>query len=352
MSLKKAKPANPKDLAIFSRQMALIFRSDITIIEGVLILRQQTLCPKIKGALENIHIQMEKGLSFAKAFAENKGVFPPYLINMVQLGEKSGNLDSVFFQMADYYHKEQRFLARLRSAAFYPLILLILMLFVILLLIIKVLPAFQALLLSIGGELPLLTRGLLGFGVFLIKGFIPIIIILALIIFSLSRYLKTDSGKIRLDKNILKLPALGPLNQAIITNRFALSMAMLIKSGEALLTSLKIAAPLTGNRYAETMLNEIYKDIDLKGLNLAQALEKAGVFPPLFIRMIAIGEKTGNLDIMLEKAAQNYSEETDDALEKFSATLEPALIIILSAIVAIILLSVMLPMISIISALA
>lgn len=342
------KKAGAKDLALFCRQMNMICRSDMTLIEGVSLLAEQTAAPRLKEALLGIHKKMEKGAAFGKAFAAQGGAFPDYLINMVALGEKSGNIEAIFAQCAAYYEKEGRFLAKLRAAAFYPAILFILMLGIIILLIAEVLPGFEALLLSLGGALPPLTKGLLAFGAFLSRYFFFIAATLLLIILGLWAYFRSPGGKKRWSRISLGLPGFGYLNRALITARFAGSMAMLIKSGASLLLSLKVAAELTGNELVTQKLQDSREDIQNQGMSLAAALENTEIFPPLFLRMVVIGERTGNLDTMLEKAAEIFEEEREDTLNRLSAALEPALIILLSAIVAVILLSVMLPMIRII----
>ena len=169
--------ANYKDLAAFCRQINMVIRSDITLIEGVQIIAGQTQSSLIKKSLLTVHQEMEKGLPFAQAISKETEVFPTYLLNMLKLGESSGNLDTVTEELSDYYEKENYFRTKLRSAAIYPLILLVLMTGVILLLLIKVLPTFQTILYSLGGELPALTSGFLAIGIFLGRFFIIILIV-------------------------------------------------------------------------------------------------------------------------------------------------------------------------------
>lgn len=351
-SPKKQKPVGSKDLASFCRQMSMISRSDITLLEGVSLMAKQTSNPRIKDALGRIHAKMEGGLPFGKAFVAYGEIFPAYLNNMVELGEESGTLDDSFAEMADFYEKDSRFQAKIRSATVYPGILLILMILVIALLVTKVLPTFESLLLSMGGELPAITKGLLSFGTGLSKIIIPLLIAIIIIIAIVYAYFKSNAqGRLRWDKFKLSFPGLAHLNQCIVTTRFARSMAIMIKSGAPLLTSIQTAAGLLDNTYAESKIkNQLDKFGEYGGPDLSAIMEKTGIFPLLFVKMIVIGEKTGNLDLMMEKSAQSFSLEMDDALEKLSNTLEPTLIIILSVIVAIILLSIMLPMINIISA--
>ena len=243
--MSKNSTVNFKDLAAFCRQLNMVVRSDISLIEGVLIVAEQTQNQKLKRTLLVVNQEMEKGKPFHTAISE-QSVFPSYLINMLKLGETSGNLDKVTEELAVYYEKESYFRSKLRSAAIYPLILLILMTGVILLLLIKVLPTFQAILYSLGGELPSLTRGLLALGFFLGRFFIIIlIIVLALIIFC--RYFtRTVKGRYLMDKLKLTMPAIGRLNQYALTSRFSRSISILLKSGAPLLVAMENVIPLMG----------------------------------------------------------------------------------------------------------
>ena len=351
--VKRHKLLKAKELTSFCRQMSMISRSDITFLEGVALVADQATSAEVKKTMEAIHAQMETGLSFGKAFVTHGDIFPTYLVNMVELGESSGNLDNIFAQMADYYDKESRFQAKIRTATTYPAILLVLMILVIVLLVTKVLPTFEDLLISMGGELPLITKVMLGFGMGISKIILPLIIVVLIAALLLYRYFNGINGRRAWDKFKLSAPFLSRLNQFIVTTRFARSMAILIRSGSSLLTSLETAAGLLGNAFVEHTIKENLANFgEPGGPTLSQVLEKTSVFPSIFLRMTLIGEKTGNLDVMMEKSAQSFNDETDDQLDKLSTTLEPALIIILSVIVAIILLSVMLPMIQIISSIA
>ena len=341
--------ANFKDLATFCRQMNMVIRSDITLVEGVSIVAEQTLNTEIKKALIAIHHDMDGGKPFAISISEYKNIFPAYLLNMLRLGENSGNLDTVTEQLADYYEKENYFHNKLRSATIYPLILLILMTAVIILLLVKVLPTFQAILSSLGGELPVLTKVFLALGTF-IGNFFIIFIILLLVLYIIGRlYSRSLGGRYFFDKLSLHLPGIGRLNRYSLTARFSRSMAILLKSGVPLIVAIESVSELIDNSYLAEKLKLSQDKISKDNMDFASALTSLNIFPPLFLRMAAIGEKTGNLDIMLSKSSHTFDEEANDSLERLSVMIEPALIIILSLIVTVILLSVMLPMINIIS---
>ena len=340
---------NFKDLAAFCRQLNMVVRSNISLAEGVGIVADQTQNQKLKNALLKVNQDMERGKPFNIAISEQQKVFPSYLLNMLKLGETSGNLDKVTEELSAYYDKENYFRSKLRSAAIYPLILLVLMTGVILLLLIKVLPTFQAILYSLGGELPPLTKALLALGFFLGHFFIIILILLIILIIFCRYYFHTSRGRYLIDKLRLTLPAIGRLNQFILTSRFSRSVSILLKSGAPLLIAIDNVIPLMDNVYLAEKLKLAQEKIAKEKLDFAKAIESIEIFPPLFIKMAAIGEKTGNLDMILEKSAQTFSDEASDTLERLSVTIEPALIIILSVIVTIILLSVILPMINIIS---
>ena len=340
---------NLKDLAAFCRQMNMVIRSDITLIEGVKIVAEQTLNHEIKTALFKVHQDMDHGKPFAAAISEHQKIFPTYLINMLKLGEESGNLDTVTEQLADYYEKENYFHNKIRSATIYPVILLVLMTAVILLLLIKVLPTFQAILVSLGGELPALTVALLALGTFIGRFFIVIVLIILAIYLFVKIYAHSRNGRYFFDKLKLNLPGIGRLNRYALTARFSRSMAILLKSGVSLMVAIQSVSGLMDNRYLEDKLKLSQDKIGKENMDFASALSSLEIFPPLFLRMAAIGEKTGNLDQMLLKSSRTFDDEASDSLERLSVMIEPALIVILSLVVTVILLSVMLPMINIIS---
>lgn len=335
-----------KELAIFCRQMSLIIGSDITVMQGVEMLLSQAEDSRLQGALQAVLDKMEQQVPFSEAFAEQTGAFPEYLTSMVTVGEQSGTLDVVFGQMADYYEKEHRVQRKVSSALTYPAILTALMLGVIALLVLRILPMFEEILVNMGGEMPAITQVLMAVSSFLADNILWVAVIAVAILCLYMIYRSMPFGKKASSRNKLFSPFAGSVRRRVLTARFARSVGILLRSGVPILTALEAMDALLGNQYAADKLREARIKVQ-QGGDLTQALTETGLFPTLFIRLTTVGQTTGFLDQMMLKAASIYDDEVDDALEKLTTAIEPVLIIILSVIVGVILLSVMLPMISI-----
>ena len=342
----KKSPIAARELAIFCRQISLIIGSDITIQQGVEMLVGQAESPRLQKALKNITAQMDEGMPFADAFAAQNEAFPDYLTGMVLVGSESGMLDVVFAQMADYYEKEHKMQRKVSAALTYPSVLTALMLGVIALLVLRILPMFEQILTSMGGTMPGLTRGLMDMANFLVDHIIWLVIAVALIIILYAVYKITPFGKKASAQNQLRSPITGSVRRRVMAARFARSTGILLQAGVPILQALNTVQFMTGNEFGNNKVTEVMNHVS-DGKTLTEALQEAKLFPPLFIRLISVGETTGHLDEMMLRSAGIYDEEVDDALERLTTAIEPFLIIILSVIVGIILLSVMLPMINI-----
>ena len=343
------KLATAKELSIFCRQMSVLFFSQITLMEGVVLLSEQTENKNMKTALLEIHALMEQGYTLSESMGMYPHIFGAYLLNMVSIGETSGTLDIVFGDMSDYFDKEAKLRKKLASAITYPAILTIMMAAIILLLILKILPMFGDILRSMGGEMPAVTRAMISFSGFVVA-YLPIIIaVIVIIVLLVTAYSRTEKGAIWFDKMKLRAPVAKFINTRVITSRFARSMAILLKSGVQLVNALEETKAIIDNKYLEKTFNEIIRKVK-DGMDLDVALKELGIFPPLFLKMVFIGQTTGHIDNMLDKSAVMFDEDVDEALEKLTIMLEPILIIVLSVVVGIILVSVMLPMISIMNA--
>jgi len=346
MATPKKSAIPPKELAIFCRQMSLIIGSDITVMQGVEMLHAQADDSRLQAALRAVLDKMEQSVLFSEAFAEQTGMFPEYLTSMVTVGEQSGTLDIVFAQMADYYEKEHRVQRKVSSALTYPAILTALMLGVIALLVLRILPMFEDILINMGGTMPAITQALMSTSNFLVDNILWVVIAIVVVICLYMVYRSTPFGKRLSAKNKLFNPFAGSVRRRVLTARFARSVGILLRSGVPILTALEAMDALLGNQYAGGKLKEARLKVQ-EGGSLTDALAETGLFPTLFIRLATVGQTTGYLDQMMLKAAAIYDDEVDDALEKLTTAIEPVLIIILSVIVGVILLSVMLPMISI-----
>lgn len=343
----KAQGVTPyKDMSIFCRQMSVVFYSDITIMEGIMLIQGQADHRGLKAALSEIYLHMKDGMTLASAISMYTNIFSQYFINMVKIGEASGTLDMVFYNLSNYFEKENNIRIKIKSALTYPVILAVMMAAVITLLIVKVLPMFSEVLESFGQGVPSFTKAILGAGPFLSS--YGLLIAAALICFGVAAavYGNTVKGKYLKGKIMANSKLLNGFYSKVIVSRFSRSLGILLKSGVNIVTAFKEVSCLIENKYIESKLEAALIKIE-NGADFAESLKSVGVFPPLFIKMAIIGGASGKLDEMLEKTASIFEEEVKDSLEKITSLIEPLLIIILSVVVGIILLSVMLPMIEI-----
>jgi len=339
----------PNELSVFCKEMSVIFFSQVTLLEGTQLLAEQSANKHVKAALTDMHDKMSQGYTFSQTMAEHSNVFTPYLCSMTAIGETSGTLDDIFNRMSDYFEKDAKTRKKLRSAAAYPTVLTVLMLGVVVLLITRILPMFEDLLYSMGGEMPGVTASLLKFGNFVTHNVFIILAVIIVLIIGAIVYIRSKRGAFYWDKFLVKLPLLRFLNNRLFTARFARSMAILLKSGIQILNALTDILPTIDNQYLKNIYESKIDEVR-EGKTLTEAFAGTGLFPPLFMRLLTVGQNTGHLDEMLDKAANVFDEEVSDALDKVTSAIEPALIIILTVIVGIILLSVMLPMIGIMNA--
>ncbi len=339
---------NSKDIAVFCRQFAVIINSGITIVEAIGILKEQASKKRARDILEEVHGELQKGRVLSEAMLRYPEMFPEFMQNMVKVGEASGSLDTVLNRLADYYENDHKIRRKVKGAMTYPMILGILTVAVVILLMVLVLPMFAGVLTSMGGEMPLITRVLMAISNFMIENLLAIVAVTILVIVGISYWIKTESGRFRFDSLKMKLPVVKPTTIKVITARFARSMSILLKSGIPIINAMEIMGDLIGNKAVERRFIEAQEDIK-EGKGIAGPMRRLEIFPPLLIHMIAVGESTGELDEMLGRTAGFFDEEVEESIEKMTAMIEPAMIIIMAAIIGLIILSVMLPMISIMS---
>jgi len=338
-----------KDISLFCRQFSVILNAGIPIVEALAILRDQVEKKKFQDALEDVHEQLQRGNLFSSTLQAHPKVFPEFMINMVQIGEASGTLDTIMVSLADYYEKENKLRRKIKNAMTYPIILLVLMVGVVTLLMVKVLPTFAKILESIGGNLPTLTIVLMGMSGFMVKnmGVITGFVILAVI--AARMLAKNNEFRFWLDGLKLRIPVLKVTIIKIITARFARSMGILLKSGIPIIRSFEIMSDLLGNRVVAHKFQECRDDV-IEGKGIASPIKKMGVFPPMLVHMVEVGEATGQLDDMLTRTAGFFDEEVEDAVEKLTAMIEPAMIVLMAVVVGTVVLAIMLPMVNIMNA--
>lgn len=336
---------NAKDIAVFCRQFAVIISSGITIVEAISILRDQASKKRMREILEDVHSELQKGRVLSEAITPYEDLFPEFMRNMIGVGEASGSLDIILNRLADYYENDFKIRRKVKSALTYPAILGVLTIGVVVLLMVAVIPMFSGMLSDMGGELPGITKVLIAISNFMVR-YIWIMIALTIILaITFTSYVKTDKGRLWFDGVKIKIPVIKTTVLKTITARFARSMSILLKSGIPIVNAMEIIQHLIGNRAVEEKFSAAADDIQ-EGRGIAGPMRNLGIFPPLLIHMIVVGESTGELDEMLGRTAGFFDEEVEESIEKAVSMIEPAMIIVMAVIIGVIILSVMLPMLS------
>ena len=343
------KGVNYNELAVFCRMMSVVIISHLPLTEGLKLISEQTGNKALRLALNEMNQFMETGYTFSQSISKYPHIFGSYALNMIAVGEAGGALDDVFGRLSMYYDKEDKIKRKLKSAISYPLVLTVFMAAIIVLLIVKILPMFESTLESMGGSMPISesvifkTAHFLSSYSFVFIGSAAILFIIAAI------YLRTKNGRLIKDKLKISAPIFKYVNTRIITSRYARGLSILLKSGIHLVNAMQDIISLVNNSYLEKQFNNAVTRVK-DGEKLDDVFNDMEVFPPLFIRLVTIGHITGRLDEMLERSAGIFDEEVDHAIERITLSVEPALIIILSIVIGIILISVILPMIDIMNA--
>lgn len=347
--MKIAKELSSSDLSSLSRQLALVVNSDLSLQEGLELIAEQSKSKTVKELLSRVETQLNEGDSLAEAFTKETGVLPDFYIQTIRIGEQSGNLDKVLNRVADSYDKDAKISVKIMQAVTYPIILTILMLGVIILLLSEVMPIFDEVLSTVGGEMPGITRALMGIGQFISTYFYIFIAIIALIVIAVIVLRQSEQGREKLDGFKLKMPIQRGIVKNTAAMRFARTLAMLIRSGIGMAEGVRMTGHIVMNLKLKALIDKAADSIE-QGCTLKQSLLSLGLFPGLLLRILAVAESTGHTDDMLDKAADVMEEELDERLTKLTTVLEPALIIVLSVIIGIVLISVILPVTRIMNA--
>lgn len=337
------KKVSIKDISIFCRQFSTVITSGISILKGIEIVKEQTENKKLVTVLNDVFEDVQKGKSLSAAMKRHDA-FPPMLINMIEVGEASGSLDTIMNRMAAYYDKEYKLNMKIKQALTYPIVVCIVAILVVTFLVAKVIPTFAGMLTSAGSTtLPLPTRMVLGVSWFVRNRWYILVMIIAGIISGIKYIGTTEDGRKKLDSFKLNMVVFGKINRKIVTSKFARTFGILMSSGVPLLQSITICSNVVGNVIMKDVLEKASEDIK-KGSSIGDTLEKSQQFPPMLTQMIKIGEETGTLDEVLTKTSDFYDNEVETATSQLTSMIEPIIIIVLGVVVAFIILSVILPM--------
>ncbi len=345
--MKKTRLLSNAEIASFCRQTALIIKAGITPAEGMEILKHDAVNKEGKELLEQISLSCKKGNPFFQALEET-GLFPDYVIKLVALGEESGNTDDVLISLAEYYEREENISDSVKSAVTYPLIMIIMMFIVIIVLIVKVLPIFKQVFVQLGTQMSPMASSLLSIGNTLSRYSFVITLIFFVVIAACIILYKTPAGRAGLQRFLTRFPLTRDFYEKIAAGRFASGMYLAITSGMDTYRSLDMIASIVENE-AMCKKIELCKDELKKESNLPEALAKAQIFSNLYSRMVAVGFRSGSIDYVMKQISNSYDEETQKQLNHIISIIEPTLVIVLSLIVGLILMSVLLPLMGIMS---
>lgn len=335
------------EIASFCDQMGMILHSGISPLEGVSVMLDDVSDKETRNLLSAMLEQLELGESFHRALQET-GVFPSYLLNMVEIGEQAGRLENVMTSLSAYYEREESIAKSIRSAVTYPLIMTAMMLVVIFVLIAKVFPIFNEVFAQLGSEMTGFSKSILQFGVSLNRYSVLIAAVMVVLVLAFFLLGKTRKGRALKRAARTRLFFTKKFYADIATGRFADGMSLALRSGLDIDESLGMVSQLTGHPDLQAKIKACQDEI-AKGAPFSEALAGAGIFSGLQARMVALGFRTGNIDEVMEKIAGQYEEEVDDRITRLISILEPTLVAVLSVIIGIILLSVMLPLLGILS---
>jgi type IV pilus assembly protein PilC len=347
---KKGRKIKADTISHFCRQFAIIISSGINSITGLETLAMRTENKVLSSEITRIVGAVRKGGTIADAMLENDSKFPMLLGAMVATGEETGTLEEVLKSMASFYEREHRINQKIKNASIYPTIVAVLSIVMLFIFTTFVIPQMMQSITDVGGKLPIMTKIVISFGNFMSKFWWLILIFFVISIYILLKYIKTPIGRYNKDLIINKIPLLGKGINSIVAMRFSRSLYLFISSGYPILHGLDHIKATLNNSLAEKAVDDAKEGL-IRGQTLAENLEKHNYFDSVLIQMIAIGEQTGQLEVISNQMAEFYEQESDTYLTRLVAMIEPIMIIVVGIIVAILIMSVFLPMLSVYDAL-
>ena len=339
------KKVKDKDLAVFCKQFSAVLNAGVTIISALEMMSEQLENKTFKRALQEAQSYVQKGGTLADAFKLNPKVFPPIMINMTAAGEMSGNLEICFDRLTTHFETANALHSKVKGAVTYPIVILIVVVAVVAVLLVGVIPQFSQMFDDLGSELPAATQMLVNLSNFLQHKWYILVIIVAAIVFGLKAFGKTEPGSLMYAKIGIKFPLFGNLTIKSAAATFSRTMATLMASGISLIDAVEQVAKMINNRIIREALLDAKTQI-AKGVPLSKPLRDCGIFPPMLPQMTKIGEETGNIEDMMDKVADYYEMEVNDATDALTAAMEPLIIVIMGVVVGGIVMAIYSPMLS------
>jgi type IV pilus assembly protein PilC len=326
------KGVTTRDIVIFTRQFATMINAGLPLVQSLSILANQTENKVLKDVTKQVVYDVEAGNTLADALRKHPKAFSDLYVNMVAAGEAGGILDTILLRLATFLEKNDALVRKVKGAMIYPGVIMSVAVAAIAILLIFVIPTFQTMFASVNLELPLPTRIVIEASSFLTHWWWAIILVTVGAVFGVRQYYTTADGRKLIDRALLNAPILGDVLRKSAVSRFTRTLGTLISSGVSILDGLEITAKTAGNRIIHDAVMQSRQSI-AGGETIAAPLEQSGVFPPMVISMVAVGEQTGGLDEMLSKIADFYDEEVDVAVSAMMAMMEPLMIVVLGVVV-------------------
>lgn len=348
---KVAGKVTPKELAIFTRQFSVMIDAGLPLVQCLEIISAAQENKAFGKALAGVRAAVESGSTLANGLRQYPKIFDDLYCNMVEAGETGGILDTILQRLSTYIEKAVKLKRAVQSAMIYPVAVIVIAGGVIFLLMWKVVPIFAQLFAGLQVDLPLPTRIVLGLSKAIGTFALPMIVLAGLGVWAFKAYYATPGGRMLIDTLVLKLPLLGPLMRKIGVARFTRTLGTLITSGVAMLEAMDITARTSGNAVIEKAIQSVRKAVET-GRTIVDPLRETGVFPNMVVQMIGVGEQTGALDAMLQKVADFYEDEVDAAVGDLLTAMEPMIILVLGVVVGGVVISMYLPLFTLIGKLA
>ncbi|MGH6647579.1 type II secretion system F family protein [Aquabacterium sp.] len=336
-------PVKELDALMFSRQMYTLQRAGVPILRALAGLESSTDKPAMRALLADVRSSLDQGKDMATALSRHPTVFGSFYIAMMQVGEMTGHMAEVFLRLAEHMELEMDTRARIKQAMRYPTMVLSAIGIAIVIINVFVIPIFAKVFAGFHAELPLMTKILLGFSAFMVQSWPMLLAGFAAAFYGVKTYIATTEGRYRWDRLKLKLPIMGPIILKATLSRFARSFALSSASGVPISQALTVVALTVDNAFIGSRI-ELMRDGVERGESITRCAVTTGVFTPIVLQMLAVGEETGELDSLLTEVAHMYERETDYALKGLSAAIEPILLTVVGGMVLVLALGVFLPL--------
>ncbi len=323
---------NQKELVIFTRQFSTMIDSGLPLVQCLEILAGQQENKAFQGMLYKVKESVESGSTFADALAKHPKAFDELFVNLVAAGEIGGILDVILTRLAAYIEKAMKLKKQIKGAMVYPITIMSIAMFVVGVILVFVIPTFAKMFADFGGELPAPTKFVIALSDFLVKYILLILACFYGIYVGIKKYYATPAGKKNIDRMALRAPVAGPLIRKISVAKFTRTLGTMVASGVPIMDGLEIVAKTAGNKIVEEAIYGVRQAIS-EGKTMAEPLAACGVFPPMVVQMISVGEATGAMDAMLNKIADFYDDEVDEAVGAMTAMMEPLLMVFLGVVV-------------------